>query len=102
STRLWACTAPCILGTPCQLRSPKALPSDAVRGEGALMKKTPRINRQGLPCDAIGAAKSHYLLSDVVFIGGTLEQGPHSGLLLVDWLEVDSISSMGAAVRPQQ
>ena len=61
-----------------------------MRSAGALVKKALRINRQGLSRDAIGTAKSHHLLSDVVFIGGTLEQGPHSGLLLVGWIEVSS------------
>jgi len=54
------------------------------------MKKAPCSNRQRLPRTTIGAAQSHHLLGDVVFIGGTLEQGTPSSLLLVGWIKVGS------------
>ena len=52
------------------------------------MKKAPSIDRQGLARDAVRTAESHHLVGNIVFIGSALEQGTHSGLLLVGRIEV--------------
>src|SRR6266446_4392003 len=56
--------------------------------EGQLVKKASSVDRQGLARDAVRTAESHHLFGNIVFIGSALEQGAHSGLLLVGRIEV--------------